>query len=221
MQTDGVQRESFDDRVTVVIAQHDAKLRTIVSAVLEGEDDICVVGKCASGDEAVAMALELLPDVVLVELDLPGIDGIDVCRQIKAEAPIVRVLLTCGDATDESYAAIAAGSSGCFSRSEAQARITDAVRGAARSEVVVPAKWAGQLLADLEAVTARRNPLAPAIQLTTTEREVLQRLAQGESPIDIADDHDVTERLVNLHTGYAVTKLQRSQALQLSFAHTT
>jgi DNA-binding NarL/FixJ family response regulator len=159
------------------------------------EDDLDVVATASSSGDARQRCLEQMPDVALIALDLDGDGGRGVCRSLAADAPVIRSVLV-GDGDDAPRDSIA---SGAFGFVGPDADLAWVVRRAAWSEALMPPAWAELILGELA------DP-------TPTEREVLQRLAGGAAPEAVANLHEVTARLVNLHAGYALVKLQRQWA---------
>lgn len=216
---------AVEDIITTVVAEPDDALASRVIDALDDQTDVQVVARTSSGQDAVAQVLELMPDSALFDLRLPDLDGVLACRTVHEMAPAAALVVVAGDQDHErAFVALCEGASACVGADAPSQLIADAVRGATRGECVLPPAVAGQVLAALEKLAASTSPHAIVGRPPTptdTEREVLTCLAGGESPASIAERYDVTTRLVNLHTGFAVAKLQRWTERQRQLAQLT
>jgi two-component system response regulator DevR len=191
--------------VTVALLHPDASRRSLLARKLERSPGIEVVLSVGDLDDGVDQAIEVLPDVLAL---FPADDLLAMVSRIEHEAPAVSVLVL--DPGPESFGALGAGARGTLPSGGSE--ITKAVTGIARDETVLTPEWAGQLLVAIDEIDEQVRRLA---LLSETEREVLGRLAAGDNARTIADDHEVSERLVNLHVGYAVGKYhQATEALR-------
>lgn len=196
--------------VTVALVHPDASRRALLERKLARSPRIDVVLSSGDPDEVVAQVVERLPDVAAVA---PTAELERLVAHLEEAAPAVAVLVL--DPGPDEFPALGLGARGTLPSGGSE--ITKAVLGIARDETVLTPDWADLLL---EAIAGLEPRVRRFVVLTETEREVLQRLADGETPRAIADDHDVTERLVNLHVGYAVGKYQRAtEALRVLAAH--
>lgn len=197
--------------ITVMVADAEQPRRDQIVARLDGEPAVTVLE--ATGDPAYAVTriLDKLPDVVLLDVKLPGQAALAACWTVLQHAPATQMILLAGPEDLEAvYQAITYGAAGCLQRAEAVEQCGVAVRGATRGEYLLPPLVAARVLHDVDAYAKDvSHPYGASSPLTATEREVLMSLAGGDTPADIARRHEVTARLVNLHTGYAVAKLQR------------
>ena len=197
-----------DDPITaVVVSAPDPSTRV-------DHPRVTVVGTTADADEAVGLVLAHVPDVVVLDGALGYDQARDVCRRTQAASPASRVTVIAPRDDEHAYATLVAGAVAVIVTTDPAAleprSLGRALAGIARGESLLTCRTAARLLHDVDAWSARSaDPLHPAPTLPATEREVLGRLAAGHRPADIAADHDVTARLVNIHTGYAVAKLQR------------
>jgi DNA-binding NarL/FixJ family response regulator len=155
----------------------------------------------SDSDDAVADVIASLPDVVAM---FPGEHLVESIMRMDDEAPAMSVLVL--DPGPEHFAALGAGARGTLPSGGSE--ITKAVVGIASDETVLTPEWAGLLLEAIDELDDRVRRLA---RLTETEREVLARRAEGETPREIADAYEVSERLVNLHVGFAVGKYHRAR----------
>ena len=168
------------------------------------------VGRVFSGAGAVERGLELMPDVMVLHVSTNDADARTVCRQLQEWAPAIRILAVGPDDDERLYTTVAAGASSALASVTDIEQLTDATVRLGRGETLLPPRVASRLLNDVDAWAARSSdPLYPPPALASTEREVLTQLAGGESPARIAEMFGVTSHLVNVHAGYAVTKLHR------------
>lgn len=192
--------------ITVLVGTADDE-RVVADPAGPGLD---VVGRVATGNEVLTRAIIDLPDVLVLDGHLLDVDARSVCGRLGDWAPAVRTVLVARSDDERSYAALAAGAHATV-RSGLRAReLRHVLTGAARGEGFVLPRVATRILADIDALAARiDDPMCPPPTLTDTEREVLRLLGRGISVAKIADLYDVTPRLINVHTGYAVAKLHR------------
>lgn len=197
--------------ITVIVADAESSRRDAIVTTLKEERAVTVLEATGDPGFAVERILDSLPDVVIIDVKLPGQAALTACWTVLQEAPATQMILLAGPEDLEAvYQAITYGAAGCLQRAEAVEQCGTAVRGATRGEYLLPPLVAGRVLHDVAAYAeAPDHPFGASSPLTATEREVLSSLAGGDTPADIARRHEVTARLVNLHTGYAVAKLQR------------
>jgi two-component system NarL family response regulator len=197
--------------LTVIVADAEQSRRDQIVERLENERAITVLEATGDPSYAVDRILDSLPDVVIIDVKLPGQAALAACWTVLQEAPATQMILLAGPEDLEAvFQAITYGAAGCLQRAEAVDQCGMAVRGASRGEYLLPPLVASRVLHDVEAYAkAVDHPFGASSPLTATEREVLMSIAGGDTPADIARRHEVTARLVNLHTGYAVAKLQR------------
>jgi len=185
--------------VRVLLVDDHPVVREGLRAVLAAEPDLDVVGECGSGDEAVRLAAEIRPDVLLMDLRLPGLDGVDATAAIVATGTGSVLVLTTYDTDGDIVRALAAGASGYLLKDTARDELTRAVRGAARGETVLAAPVAAKL------ATHVRGPGAPA--LTAREVQVLRCIAQGLSNPDTGRALFISEATVKSHVTRIFEKL--------------
>ena len=200
-------------RVVVVDDKH--VVRTGFQTILDTQPDIEVVGEAANGEEAVAVAVSAVPDVVVMDLHMPGLNGIHATRRIVASSPRTAVLvLTMFSDDDSLFAAMRAGARGYLLKGAGQVEIVQSIQAVARGEAVFGPAVANRVLAYFSG-----PPPAPAEvfpELTDREREVLELLARGELNAAIARRLGLSPKTVRNHVSNIFTKLQvadRAQAV--------
>jgi two-component system response regulator DesR len=182
--------------ISVLLAEDQAMVRGALVALLELEGDIHVVGSVAAGDEVVPTALRLRPDVALLDIELPGIDGLRAATALRKVLPCCRVLmLTTFGRVGYLRRAMTAGVSGFLLKDAPSAELAQAIRRVMAGERVVDPGLA------LTALSVGDNPLTPR------EREVLAAAMEGATLADIAAQLDLSEGTVRNHVSVAIQKL--------------
>ena len=205
--------------IRVVIADEQTLVRTGLRMILAAEPDIEVVGEAADGAEAVASCAEQQPDVVLMDVRMPGVDGIEATRTITATGDRARVLvLTTFDLDEYVYDALRAGASGFLLKDAPEERLTTAIRVVADGGSLFAPSVTRRLIEEF----ARRPelPRTDLSPLTERESEVLRLVARGLSNAEIATTLFVTENTVKTHVARMLMKLgvrDRVQAVVLAY----
>ena len=169
----------MDDRIHVVLADPDALLRSGLRALMELEPDLRVVGEADTGEGAILQVCVLRPQVVLMDLDGPGMDGLEATRRITATSrPPAVLFLTCDDERECLFRLFAAGGHGHVQKTQADEQVTEAVRTAARGEVFLSPSAIRHVLLKHRAALARGRS-APPQGLTEDEERVVRLAAQG------------------------------------------
>ncbi len=201
--------------IRVLIADDHLVVREGLYTILEVSGDIEPVGEAANGAEAVRLVGELSPDVVLMDLRMPGMDGIEAIQQIKARYPAVEiVILTTYDDDENIVQGLRAGARGYLLKDTGRQALFEAIRAAARGESLLPS-------AVVDKVVARLSTPRPVTAGTLSEREqeVLVLLAQGASNKEISLRLQITERTVKAHVTSIFNKLGvNSRAEAVAFA---
>ena len=198
--------------IRVLIVDDHQVVRQGLRFMLEQEESIEVVGDCADGTEAIAAVRELRPTVVLLDLFLPGQDGISVLTQLKQERPEVEVLMLTSSTDDEHLlAALRAGALAYLRKTAGVEQIIGSVRAAARGESVLDPRIAARLVREVRTSARRRAPLD---LLSPREREVLTVLARGRSNRQIAKELAITEETVKAHVSSILAKLHLADRTQ-------
>jgi len=209
--------------ITVVLADDQALVRTGFRMILAETDDIEVVGEAGDGDEAVRVAAAAGPDVVLMDVRMPGTDGIAATRRIRAAEPAPRVLiLTTFDLDEYVYAGLRAGASGFVLKDALAPELISAVRVVASGEAVVAPTVTRRLIERFvgDGPEAGRLSLAALDVLTRREREVLMLIARGLANAEIAHALFLSEGTVKTHVSRILAKLglrDRLQAVILAY----
>jgi DNA-binding NarL/FixJ family response regulator len=188
--------------VRLLLADDHPVVRAGLAGMLAAEPDLEIVGEAADGAEACALARELRPDVVLMDLRMPGVDGVSATAVISAELPETRVLvLTTYDTDADIVRAVEAGATGYLLKDTPRRQLADAVRAAARGETVLAPTAAATLL------TRMRTPAAPQAVLTARETQVLALVGEGRTNADIGRELFISEATVKTHLIRVFTKL--------------
>lgn len=173
--------------------------------LLDTEHDFQVVGEAASGEEAILKARELVPDVILMDVSMPGMNGIEATRQIKAERPAQNVLvLTSYDDDAYIFALLEAGAAGYLLKNASEAELLGAVRAVAAGESALHPSVARKVL---ERFSTTSTSSAPLDTLSPRELEVLCIAATGRTNKEIARDLDISPRTVQVHLANIFSKL--------------
>jgi DNA-binding NarL/FixJ family response regulator len=207
--------------VSVLLTDDQPLLRRGFRMILEAEGDITVVAEAGSGEEAVTLAGRHIPDVVLMDIRMPGTDGIEATRRIIAADAQVRVLvLTTFDLDEYAFGALRAGASGFLLKDVRPAELVAAIRTVAAGDAVISPRVTRRLLEEYAQVLplsnrqrAERFPQLAA--LTEREREVLIAVAQGLSNAEIAVALYVSEATVKSHVGRILAKLRLRDRVQV------
>jgi two-component system, NarL family, response regulator LiaR len=207
-----------EDAIRVLIVDDHAVVREGLRTFLALQDGIEVAGEAADGDEAVAAAKRLDPDVILMDLLMPRRDGVSAMRLLRDSAPRSRVIVLTSFLDDERLMpAMQAGAAGYLLKDVEPSELARAVRSAHAGEALIDPTVAGRLLRTL---SASRTPGAgDGEQLTRREREVLALIAAGRSNKRIALELDIAEKTVKTHVGHVLAKLgvaDRTQAALLA-----
>ena len=204
--------------VRVLLVDDQALFREALATLLGVRPEIEVVGEAGDGDAALRQAAELRPDVVLMDLHMPVLDGIAATRRLRVEQPEVRVLaLTTFDDDEDVFAALRAGAVGYLLKDVSSDRLVEAVLAAARGESVLQPSVAARVVARVAQLPddAPRRPQPLVVPLSDRELEVLRLLADGSSNREIAASLFLAEGTVKNHVTNVLAKLgarDRTQA---------
>ncbi len=211
---------------TVLLVDDQALLRMGFRMVLDAEDDLEVVGEADDGRSAISQATALRPDVVLMDVRMPGMNGIEATEHLARELPDSRVLiLTTFDLDEYAFAALRAGASGFLLKNAEPAELVAAIRAVASGDAVISPRITRRMLeifsGHLPEAGARPSGMDPRLaELTPREVEVLRAVAEGLSNAEIAGRLFLSEATVKTHVGRILAKLgvrDRVQAVIIAF----
>ncbi|MDQ1509709.1 MAG: hypothetical protein QOG50_1553 [Actinomycetota bacterium] len=196
--------------IRVLLADPHALFRRGVRLVLDDESDIEVVGECADGLEAVDRIVELVPDLVLMDVSMPGVSGIEATRRARSLVPSVKVaILTVSESDEDLFAAVRAGATGYLLKEVSIEELPEAVRAVARGHSLISPSMASRLLGEFNALSRRvEEQRGTAPRLSDRELEVLRAVARGLSNKDIAAELVIAENTVKNHVRNILEKLQ-------------
>jgi DNA-binding NarL/FixJ family response regulator len=210
--------------IRVLLADDQQLVRSGFRLILSMEDDISVVGEASDGADAIAKARELQPDVVLMDVQMPGTDGIEATRTVVAEGRAKVIILTTFDRDDYLFDALAAGASGFLLKNADPDSLAEAVRAAAEGHALLAPEVTMRVIGRVTSAEApaptRPKPPAELALLTAREREVLLLIGEGLSNNEIARRLFLTEATVKTHVSACLAKLQlRDRVQTVVFIH--
>ena len=199
----------MDERIRVLLVDDHAMFREGVRSLLEGEPDLEVVGEVEDGRAAVQTALTLAPDVVLMDITMPNLDGIEATRQIRSGNPDIKVLvLTMHDNEDVFFRSISAGASGYVLKRSGGLELMGAIRSTHEGNSYLSPFLAKALMDEyLHRVERGTEEPAQGKRLSAREQEVLKLIAEGNSSREIAEMLDLSVKTVHNHRTRLMTKL--------------
>ncbi|MEU4096327.1 response regulator transcription factor [Streptomyces sp. NPDC026673] len=209
--------------IRVLLADDQRLVRAGFRSILEDEDDIEVVGEAADGRAAVSACRELRPDVVLMDIRMPGTDGLEASRAIAADerlAPVKVVMLTTFDLDDYVYGALRAGATGFLVKDTEPEELLQAVRVAARGDALISPSVTRRLIAEFASRVKGPEPDPRLDVLTEREREVMRLVAAGLTNDEIAARLVLSPSTAKTHVSRIMTKLgarDRSQVVVLAY----
>ena len=201
-----------DANIRVVICDDHAVVRQGLQAFLGLQEDIEVAGEAADGEVAVAVVRDAQPDVVLMDLVMPNVDGIEAIRRIRSETPAAKIIVLTSFAEDDKiFPAIKAGATGYLMKDVSPADLAKAIRMARDGEPLLHPDVARRLMSELSSPPVVNAELA---RLTEREVEVLREIARGRSNKEIALDLVLSEKTVKTHVSNILQKLHLSDRTQ-------
>jgi DNA-binding NarL/FixJ family response regulator len=201
--------------IRVLLVDNQALFRESLRMLLEAQPDLRVVGEASNGDQALRLAAELRPDVVLMDLRMPVLDGVAATRRLLETNPAARVLaLTTFDDDEYVFEALRAGAAGYLLKDSPGARLAEALRAVARGESFLQPSIAAKVVAEFARLTGPRRPKPPVEPLSERELEVVRLLARGASNREIASELFIAEGTVKNHLTNILGKLEARDRTQ-------
>ncbi|HZQ56558.1 MAG TPA: response regulator transcription factor [Acidimicrobiales bacterium] len=209
--------------IRLLLVDDEAMVRMGLRLILEAEDDLRVVGEASNGVEAIDQASRLQPDVILMDVRMPRMDGVEACRRLVEASNAKVVILTTFDLDEHLFAAVRAGASGFLLKASPPEELVSAIRAAEAGNALVEPRMTRRLLDEF----ARRPAMAPLgevpallRELTERELDVLREMARGSSNAEIGQHLYIGEATVKTHVTHILTKLglrDRIQAVVLAY----
>ncbi|MBK9053071.1 MAG: response regulator transcription factor [Chloroflexi bacterium] len=210
----------MSEPIRILIVDDHPLFRDGVAASLSREEDCLIVGQGSTGEEAFDLAGELLPDVLLLDISMPGEGGIAAAHRIAAAYPIIRIMmLTVSEDEDDLMNALRAGARGYVLKGISAGQLATAIRLVADGGVYISPTLAGSVLFEMTHSPAEPDPFN---ELTSREKEILQRVAQGLTNREIGDQLSLAEKTIKHYMTNVLQKLHvrsRVQAVLLAQKH--
>jgi two-component system, NarL family, nitrate/nitrite response regulator NarL len=204
------------DKLRILLVDDHIMFRKGVAAVLAEREDMEVVGEAEDGLEAIAVAQETLPDVILMDINMPSCSGLDATQQIKRRVPHVHIImLTVSDDDAHLFAAIKSGAEGYLTKDLTPNRLYDHLDGIRRGEAPISGKLAAKILQEFMQHDKSLEELSDdQDDLTPREAETLRLVAEGASNREIADKLGIAENTVKIHLRNILQKLHLQNRIQ-------
>jgi len=194
--------------IKILIADDHLIIRQGLRLIFETEDDFNVVGEASDGAEALHLCADLAPDVVLMDLRMPGMDGLTAIEKLRVSQPeIAVVILTTFNEDDLMLRGLQAGARGYLLKDTDRAALFDTVRAAARGETLLKPEIMARVISHAGTVTQSTSATTTSIALTEREQEVLEAVASGERSKEVAARLGISERTVKAHLASIYNKL--------------
>lgn len=198
------------EKIRVLLADDHVLFRRGLAGLLAGRDDIEVVGEAGDGQQVIDRARELMPDVILMDVRMPGIGGLEATRRIKEEMPYVRiVILTVSESEEDLFAAVKGGAQGYLLKNIDPDDLIACLQQVQRGEAPLAPPMAAKILHEFAAPTPRPGPT-----LTARERQVLELVARGDANKEIARHLQISENTVKNHLRNILEKLHLQNRVQ-------
>ena len=198
--------------IRVIIADDQSIVRAGLSTILNGQPDIEVIGQAADGREAVALARELRPDVCLLDIRMPNLDGIEATRLLAGPGindPIAVVVITTFDTDEYIHGALKAGARGLL-------QLIQAIHAAVQGDALIDPGITARLLSTFSNSTLAAGPVQPVEALTEREEEVLLTVARGKTNTEIGKELHISISTVKFHLASLMTKLAARNRVELA-----
>ncbi|MFP4354246.1 MAG: response regulator [Phycisphaerae bacterium] len=203
--------------IRILLSDDHEIVREGFRALIERQDDMEIIAETADGREAVAQAVRQKPDVVVLDIGLPGLNGIDAARQILDQCPHIKIIaLSVHQETRYVTEMLKAGASGYLVKTCAFGELIQAIHAVVANETYLSSKVAATVVDQALNPGADSDQQAPTSALSSREREVLQLLVEGKSSKEIANCLDVTTRTVDLHRQNVMKKLELYSVAELT-----
>ena len=202
------------DKISILIADDEPAFRSGLRALLRSAADLDLVGDAATGDEAIRLAADLQPDIILMDINMPGVNGIEATRRILTTSPHIGILmLTMFEDDDSVFAAMRAGARGYLLKGALKAEILRAIQAVSSGGVIFGAAIAQRMMRYFTGLKPV-EPVALFPDLTEREREILTLIAQGQSNAAIAEHLVISAKTVSNHISNIFSKLQVADRAQ-------
>lgn len=203
--------------IRVLFVDDHEMVRIGVSSYLSAQPDIEVVGEASDGEKGVELALELRPDIILMDLVMPVMDGIEATKKITAQWPDAKVIIVTSFLDDEKvYPALEAGATSYMLKTSKASEIANAIRSTFEGQTVLEPEVTGKMM------TRMKQKKLPHEELTNREMEILLLMAEGKTNQEIADELFIALKTVKTHVSSILSKLEvqdRTQAVIYAFKH--
>ena len=211
-------QQSRSEPLKILLVDDHALFRAGIASLLASREDMEVVGQAQDGEEALEAAHRLMPDLILMDVHMPNVNGIEATRRIKAELPYVKVvMLTVSDQDQDLFEAIKSGAQGYLLKNLEPSELFDYLEGVSRGEAPISRTMASRILSEFASQASRerahRTP-EPIGALTAREREVLRLVASGATNREIATALTLTENTVKNHLRNILEKLHLENRVQ-------
>ncbi|OGQ60076.1 MAG: DNA-binding response regulator [Deltaproteobacteria bacterium RIFCSPLOWO2_02_FULL_53_8] len=201
--------------ISVLLVDDHTLFRSGIRSLLQRQSDFTVVGEAADGVEGIKRAKQLQPDVVLLDLNMPGMSGVETLQLMLQDCPKTAiVMLTVSEDAEDLTIALKAGACGYLIKNIDADYLVRAIRRAAAGETVVAEAMTGKLVAQLQGGNQRAEPVSDLDKLTPREKEIIACLARGESNKIIARTLDLAESTVKIHVQNVLKKLKLTSRVQ-------
>lgn len=203
----------MSEQITVLIVDDHSIVRQGVRAFLDAQPDLHVVGEAGSGEEAIHLIQDLIPDVVLMDLVMPGMNGVEATREVKRLSPRTQVVVLTSYHEDEHvFPALRAGAISYTLKDIRSGELAEIIRKAAQGESVLHPRVATRVIQEVR--TAKRSVPAAFIDLTERELDVLRLIGEGHSNAEIAEKLILSEKTVKGHVSNILSKLHMADRTQ-------
>ena len=205
--------------IRVILADDQSIVRAGLATILNSQPDIEVIGQAADGREAVTLARELRPDVCLLDIRMPNLDGIEATRQLAGadvDDPIAVVVITTFDTDEHVHGALKAGARGFLLKGAAPDQLVQAIHAAVQGDALIDPGVTARLLTSFSATAPPTAPIQPVEALTAREEEVLITVARGRTNAEIAEELHISMSTVKFHLTSLMTKLGARNRVELA-----